>query len=140
MHGGGALVRRRDERGGGVERGFGSFPVHSVFLLPSCDMKYFQYASSRAKYTHVVSRPSLAAPGMMRRMLFARFFLLFCSTPPRRRLLSHHAVRSWVGIWSSLLRTTFPMKVSYNETLNKSRHYVLDILLGLFCDNCETNK
>ena len=56
VHGGGALVRRRDERGGGVERGFGSVPVHSVFLLPSWDIRYFQYASSRAKYTHVVSR------------------------------------------------------------------------------------
>ena len=98
--------------GGGVERRFGSVPVHSVFLLPSCEMRYFQYAASRAKYTHVVSRPSLAAPGMMRRMFFAKFFLLFCRTPPRRRLLSHHDVRSWVGIWSSLLRTTFPMKVS----------------------------
>ena len=62
VHGGGALVRRRDERGGGVDRGFGLVPVHSVFLLPSCDMRYFQYASSREKYTHVVSRPSLAAP------------------------------------------------------------------------------
>ena len=48
VHRGGALVRRRDERGGGVERGFGSVPVHSVFLLPSCDMRYFQYTSSRA--------------------------------------------------------------------------------------------
>ena len=84
--------------GGGVERGFGSVPVHSVFLFPSCEMRYFQYAASRVKYTHVVSRPSLAAPGMMRRMFFAKFFLLFCRTPPLRRLLSHHAVRSWVGI------------------------------------------
>ena len=48
--------------GGGVESGFGSVPVHSVFLLPSCEMRYFQCAASRSKYTHVVSRPSLAVP------------------------------------------------------------------------------
>ena len=84
--------------GGGVEREFGSVPGHSVFLLPSCKMRYFQHAASRAKYTHVVSRPSLAVPGMMRRMFFPKFFLLFWSTPTRRRLLSHHSVRSWVGI------------------------------------------
>ena len=98
VRGGEASVRRREERGGGVKHGFGSVTVHSVFFFPSCEMRYFQYAASRAKYTHVVSRPSLAAPGMMRRMFFAKFFLLFCRTPPLRRLLSHHAMRSWVGI------------------------------------------
>ena len=50
------------KNGGGVERGFGSVPVHSIFLLPSCEMRYFQCAASRSKYTHVVSRPSLAVP------------------------------------------------------------------------------
>ena len=68
---------RREERGGGVERGFGSVPVHFVGLFPSSEMRYFQYVESRAKYAHVVSRPSLAAPGMTRRIFCAMFFLLF---------------------------------------------------------------
>ena len=37
------------KNGGGVERGFGLVPVHSVFLFPSSEMRYFQYAASRAK-------------------------------------------------------------------------------------------
>ena len=87
--------RHSDGRnGGGVERGFGSAPVHSPGLLPSVEIKNFQYAASRAKYTHDESRPSFAAPGMTRRIFLARFFLLFWRGAPQRRLLSHHAVKS----------------------------------------------
>ena len=103
---------RREERGGGVERGFGLVPAHSVGLFPSSEMRYFQYAASRSEYTHVMISPSLATPGMTRHMFCARFFLLFWRTPLRLRLLLHYAVRSWVEIWSSLLRTTFPIRVS----------------------------
>ena len=39
-------------------------------------------------------------------------FLFVCSTPTRRLLWLHHAVIILVGIWSSDLRATFPIKVS----------------------------
>ena len=45
------MVCWREERGGGVERRFDSVPVHSVCLFPSSEMRCFQYAASRAKYT-----------------------------------------------------------------------------------------
>ena len=55
----------------------GSGPDHLVGLFPSSDIRYFQWPSSSAKYTHDVSNPSFAAPGMSSRMFCARFFLLF---------------------------------------------------------------
>ena len=39
-------------------------------------------------------------------------FLFVCSTPPRRRLWLHHAVRSLLERRLSELRATFPMNVS----------------------------
>lgn len=75
--GGGSSSFRREDRGGGVERGFGSAPDHSPGLLPSVEIKYSQYAASRAKYTQEVSKLSVAAPGINSRMFLARFFLLF---------------------------------------------------------------
>ena len=106
----------RDERRGDVERGFGSAPFQVEGCVPRCFITCFQYPLSSARYNQVVSSPSFSAPGTMRRMFWARFFLLFCSGAPRLRLLSHHTVRSLVGIWSSELLTTLPIKVSCRFT------------------------
>ena len=46
---GGSSSFRREDRGGGVERGFGSAPDHSPGLLPSVEIRNFQYTASRAK-------------------------------------------------------------------------------------------
>ena len=103
------LARRT---GGEGEFASGSSPVHLVGLFPRREIKCLQWPSSSAKYTHDVSRPSFAAPGMSSRMFCARFFLLFWRGAPRFRLLLHHAVRSFVGSWLSLFLTTFPINVS----------------------------
>ena len=101
-----------DEHGGGVDRGFGSAPFQVEGCVPSCFIRCFKYPLSSARYNQVVSIPSFAAPSTMRHIFPARFLLLFCSGAPRLRLLSHHAVRSLVGIWSSEFLTTFPIKVN----------------------------
>ena len=76
------------ERGGGVNCGFGLAPLQVEGCVTSCFIRCFHYPSSSARYTQVVSSPSLAAHGTMRRMFWARFFLLFRSGAPRLRLLS----------------------------------------------------
>ena len=83
-----------DERGGGVDRGFSLAPFQVEGCVPSCFIRCFQYSSSSARYTQVVSRPYFYVPGKMRRMFWARFFLLFCSGAPCLRLFSHHAVKN----------------------------------------------
>ena len=55
----------RDGRGGGVNRGFGSAPFQVEGCVPSCFIRCFQYPSSSARYTQVVSSPYFAAPGTM---------------------------------------------------------------------------
>ena len=45
------------------------------------------------------------------------YFLFVCSTPARRFLWLHHAVRSLVGRCSSELRATFSIKVSYRVVI-----------------------
>ena len=102
---------RDHRRGGGVDRGFGSAPFQDEGCVPSCFSRCFQYLLSSARYNQVVSSPYFAAPGTMRRMFWARFFLLFCSGATSLRLLLHHAVRSLVGIWSLEFLTIFPIKV-----------------------------
>ena len=47
-----------DERGGGVSRGFGLAPFQVEGCVPSCFTRCFQYPSSSARYTQVVSSPS----------------------------------------------------------------------------------
>ena len=86
-----------DERGGGVNCGFGLAPFQVEGCVPTYFIRVFQYSSSSARYTQVVISPSFAAPGTTRHMFWARFFLLFYSGAPRLRLLSHHAVRSQLG-------------------------------------------
>ena len=71
-----------DERGGGVDRRFGSAPFQVEGCVPSCFIPCFQYPLSSAGYTQVVSSPYFSAPGTMRRMFWARLFLLFCSGAP----------------------------------------------------------
>ena len=39
----------RDERGGGVDRGFGSAPFQVEGCVPSCFIRCFQYPSSSAR-------------------------------------------------------------------------------------------
>ena len=57
-----------DERGGGVNCGFGSAQFQVEGYVPSCFIRYFQYPLYSARYTQVVSSPSFAAPGTMRRI------------------------------------------------------------------------
>ena len=117
---GGACLRRGvdrpaalcDEYGGGVDHGFGSELFQVEGCVPSCFIKCFQYPLSSARYTQVVISQYFSAPGTMRCMLWVRFYLLFCSGAPCLSLLSHHDVRSLVGIWSSEFLNTFPIKVS----------------------------
>ena len=59
-------------------------------------------------------------------------FLFVCSTPPRRRLWLHHAVRSLLERRLSELRATFPMKVSchveiFFSMLGISTHFLLTV-------------
>ena len=58
----------REEGVGGVDRGFGSVPFHVKGFKTSCLAKCAQYPSSSARYTQVVSSPSFAAPGTIRRI------------------------------------------------------------------------
>ena len=67
----------RDERGGGVNRGFGSAPFQVEGCVPSCLTRCFRYPPSSAKYTQVVSSPSFVAPGTTRHMFWERFFFFF---------------------------------------------------------------
>ena len=101
----------RDKQGGGVNRGLGSAPLQVEGCVPSCFIRCFRLPSSSASYTQLVSSSSFDAPGTMRRMFWARFFMFFWSGAPSLRFLSHHAMRSLVGIWSSEFLTTFPIKV-----------------------------
>ena len=57
-----------DKCGGGVDPGFGLAPFQVEGCVPSCFIRCFQYPSSSARYTQVVSSPSFSAPGTMRRM------------------------------------------------------------------------
>ena len=91
---------------------FGSVLFHVEVFNHSCITNCAQYPLSSARYNQFVSSPYFATPGAITRMFWARFFLLLWSGAPNLRLLSHHNVRSWVGIWSSEFLTTFPMKVS----------------------------
>ena len=102
----------RDECGGGVDRGFGLALLQFEGRVPIFFIRCFQYPSSSARNTQVVSSPSFAAPGTMRRMFWLSFLLLFRSGAPYLRLLSHHDVRSLVGICPYELLTTFPIKVN----------------------------
>ena len=70
------------------------------------EIKCRQYLSSMAKCAHVLSAPFFPTPGVMSLSLLTMDFLFLCSTPPRRLLWLHHAVRSSVGRWSSNLRAT----------------------------------
>ena len=65
-----------DERGGGVDRGFGSALFQVKGCVPSCFIRCDQYTSSSDRYTQVVSNPSFAVLVTIRRMFWARFFLL----------------------------------------------------------------
>ena len=58
-----------DERGGGVDRGFGLAPFQVEECVLSCFIRCFQYPSSNTRYTQVVISPSFVAPGTMRRLL-----------------------------------------------------------------------
>ena len=73
--------------------------------------------SSMANCAHVLSAPVFPTPSMMRRRLWTMDFLFVCSTPPRRLLWLHHAVRILVVRWSSELCTTFPMNDSYRVAI-----------------------
>ena len=44
------------------------------------------------------------------------------------------------GLFSGMLFTEFILGLFVNEPVNKSRHYVLSILLGLFGDNSVKTK
>ena len=66
-----------DEREGGFERGFGSAPFQVEGCIPRCFTRCDQYPSSSARYTQVVSNPYFSALGTIRRMFWARLFLLF---------------------------------------------------------------
>ena len=65
-------------------------------------------------------------------------FLFMRSTPPRRLLWLHHAVRSLVGIWSSELRATLPIKVRCRVTiyflmLGISKNFFLTVSFVMSC-------
>ena len=66
-----------DERGGGVDRGFGSAPFQVEGCVPSDIIRCFQYLLSSDRYNQVVSSTSFAVPGSMRRILWVRLLLLF---------------------------------------------------------------
>ena len=65
----------RDERGGGIDRGFGSAPFQVKGCVPSCFIRCAQYPSSSDRYTQVVSNQSFKTPVTIRRMFWARFLL-----------------------------------------------------------------
>ena len=85
--------------------------------LPMPEIKCRQYLSSREKCNHILSAPVLSTPGITRRRLCTMYFLFMCSTPPRRLLWLHHAVRNLVGRWLSDLYATFPIKVSFRVAI-----------------------
>ena len=58
-----------DERGGGVDRGFGSAPFQVEGCVPSCFIRCAKYTSSNDRYIQVVSNTSFDTPVTM--------FLLF---------------------------------------------------------------
>ena len=67
----------RDEHRGGVDRGFGSVLFQVEGCVSSCFLRCAQYPSPSARYTQVVSNLYFSAPGTIKRMFWARFFLLF---------------------------------------------------------------
>ena len=85
--------------------------------VPRPAIKCCQYLSSIAKWTHVLSALVFPTPDMMSWRLWTMDFLLVCSTPQHCLLWLHHAVRSLVGIYSSELRATFPINVSYHVAI-----------------------
>ena len=81
-----ALNARSDDFVGGVGglSRCGTFPFQYVGWAPSCEMRWFQYELSIARYAHVEMRPSLAAEGTMSLMFFYNFFLFIWSGTPCR--------------------------------------------------------